>query len=93
MLCAHPKLKVVRRLPCYGHVPQVTPDSSWRGRFGGRRDRDRVQVTVMAVKVEMKMKHQPLCCERSSAVGQDFPWLAKAYFMLWSWTPPAKGWC
>ena len=88
MLCPYPKLEGAKRLPCYGHVPGVTPDSSWRGRFGGRRDRDRVQATVMSLEVETRMKHQPLCCERSSAVGLSRArislGLPKACFVLWN---------
>lgn len=71
MLCPHAKLEGVRRLPCGGPVPGVTPDSPWRGRFGGRRGRDRVQATVMTLKVEMRMKHQLLCCGLEQS--HDFP--------------------
>lgn len=51
----------------------------------------------MTLKVEMRMKHQPVCCGRSSAVGLHRArislGLPKACFALRSWTPAAKGCC
>lgn len=49
-----------------------------------------MQATVMTLKVEMRVKRQPVCCERSSAVGSSRArislGLPKACFALWSWT-------
>lgn len=70
-------------------MPGVTPDSFSRGRFDGRRGRDRVEATVMTLKVEMRMKHQPVCCGLEQS--QDFPRAAQGLFRAVELDPASQG--